>query len=1062
MAGYSIWHGVTYPDIEYEVSILAGNQLSITGTNVLYGVSINNLQAHKFESSRTALPANVVMSSLQTVGVLGELEVAGGVTAHGVTAFYMGTTQIIGITGDFVYLKSPLTDQLGATGIYNYNLGITTGTSIATVDRHLNELGVSFGVLGATVSEINTRLDTAEDDIIGLDGDVTILNDIMFVNYLIPPLGVLVPGSLQFVLDAVVASAAASATAIGVLSTNVGNLGTTVTSLGSSVSLLDYELQHIGVTVNTFGINKISYPIASVVSSGVSLASIGTTQVTLAVSGVLQGVTANIQNLNAHFADVGLIHSAGGMNIDSGGFININSLNTLSQTTLGSAVVNSSLTSLGNVTSLNFGTGIGTTMNATTASGTTGAFTNHSGTTAVITNITGTTGIFTSLTTQAFTGATFSASTATGITGIFPNLDFTNAIGTSLTATNIYGVTGTFGALVLPLGVNIYDNHGDKKVSFTGLNNDETVLFQNTLSIYDAPGSHFNVIIGNTQMNLNQNIELLGTSANITNLQSTNYIGASSVVTSAFGTTSSIINQNWTTAYGTTSVLTNVIIPRDSVNGGIYDEVNTKRINFNLGSPSDNIYSANNHLFYDYPSVAQNLLLSSTKAQFNNNIQILGISAGITNFKTNNQQVIGPIGALQIDNATKNSSAVILFNNQQSSNSVASTVWGMGYNSNNIGTTSFGFYTNGNSNILRMDSTGLVTCTTASIATIDSSLASMVTSGSLIDFGIGSIGAPGFSTPKSAGQKITLFNQNASAQFDVAIGMETNDMWFSCLGITSSPTTYGFTWWNNQNKTTPMMALRGYNLGVGTNSPAHAIDVNTTAGNDGNINVPTGSGYLVNGTSVLSGTVLGGGVVSSSLTSVGTLTTLTVTGTAATISTITTSGNGNSVILNNTNASFSNILLLLETSRAANTGSTLYLYCQANGINTMLMWTNGDIRNTNNSYGAISDASVKKDIVPSRDYLADLMKVRIVNYDWTHIEDQPRQLGVVAQELEEIFPGLVEFDTKTNLKSVKYSVLNLIAIKSLQELASEHAILVTKFDALEAKMEVLEKIVMKK
>ncbi|MGB4965759.1 MAG: hypothetical protein WBO77_01470, partial [Microgenomates group bacterium] len=65
------------------------------------------------------------------------------------------------------------------------------------------------------------------------------------------------------------------------------------------------------------------------------------------------------------------------------------------------------------------------------------------------------------------------------------------------------------------------------------------------------------------------------------------------------------------------------------------------------------------------------------------------------------------------------------------------------------------------------------------------------------------------------------------------------------------------------------------NLGVGTTTPAFKLDV------VGSANLSTGSTYKINGTDVLSASGLGVGVTASSLTSLGTLGNLTVTGTSA-------------------------------------------------------------------------------------------------------------------------------------------------------------------------------------
>jgi hypothetical protein len=74
-----------------------------------------------------------------------------------------------------------------------------------------------------------------------------------------------------------------------------------------------------------------------------------------------------------------------------------------------------------------------------------------------------------------------------------------------------------------------------------------------------------------------------------------------------------------------------------------------------------------------------------------------------------------------------------------------------------------------------------------------------------------------------------------------------------------------------------------------------------------------------------------------------------------------------------------------------------------------------------------------------------LLKVKIKNYNF--IGDDKKQIGVVAQELEEIFPALVsespDFETDqetgeridlgTTTKSVKYSVFVPMLIKAIQE-----------------------------
>jgi hypothetical protein len=96
----------------------------------------------------------------------------------------------------------------------------------------------------------------------------------------------------------------------------------------------------------------------------------------------------------------------------------------------------------------------------------------------------------------------------------------------------------------------------------------------------------------------------------------------------------------------------------------------------------------------------------------------------------------------------------------------------------------------------------------------------------------------------------------------------------------------------------------------------------------------------------------------------------------------------------------------------------------------------GSLYNLNNSRGAISDSRLKENIVDASPKLEDLLKVRIVDYN-LKASPNKKYIGVVAQELEELFPNLVETESSdtqtTNYKTVKYSCFNVMLIKALQE-----------------------------
>lgn len=113
------------------------------------------------------------------------------------------------------------------------------------------------------------------------------------------------------------------------------------------------------------------------------------------------------------------------------------------------------------------------------------------------------------------------------------------------------------------------------------------------------------------------------------------------------------------------------------------------------------------------------------------------------------------------------------------------------------------------------------------------------------------------------------------------------------------------------------------------------------------------------------------------------------------------------------------------------------IYAGFNSNKTLITFKvieNGNVQNTNNSYGAISDITLKENITTSRSYLDDLCKVNIVKFSFkSDKSDKANQLGVIAQEVEKIFPAMIDIDTK-GIKGVKYSIFVPMLITAIQEL----------------------------
>jgi hypothetical protein len=135
-------------------------------------------------------------------------------------------------------------------------------------------------------------------------------------------------------------------------------------------------------------------------------------------------------------------------------------------------------------------------------------------------------------------------------------------------------------------------------------------------------------------------------------------------------------------------------------------------------------------------------------------------------------------------------------------------------------------------------------------------------------------------------------------------------------------------------------------------------------------------------------------------------------------------------------------------------GNVLFLDAnRSDTTNTRLIDTKDNkwILYSNGTVGGTSDRRLKKNIETTRDgYLGDIQQLRVVKYNWNEQEDsEPKELGLIAQEVEQVFPGLVqeaaEGENGTKYKAIKTSVLQYMLLKALQEAT-------TKIESLEARL----------
>lgn len=108
-------------------------------------------------------------------------------------------------------------------------------------------------------------------------------------------------------------------------------------------------------------------------------------------------------------------------------------------------------------------------------------------------------------------------------------------------------------------------------------------------------------------------------------------------------------------------------------------------------------------------------------------------------------------------------------------------------------------------------------------------------------------------------------------------------------------------------------------------------------------------------------------------------------------------------------------------------------------------------------YDMPSDIRLKEDITPLTGVLEKLDKIRVVSFKWNarseglgHSKGHP-DVGVIAQEVEAVFPDLVATGDKGNYKAVDYSRLTTVVIEAVKELKAENGKLKRRIEMLENK-----------
>ena len=115
-----------------------------------------------------------------------------------------------------------------------------------------------------------------------------------------------------------------------------------------------------------------------------------------------------------------------------------------------------------------------------------------------------------------------------------------------------------------------------------------------------------------------------------------------------------------------------------------------------------------------------------------------------------------------------------------------------------------------------------------------------------------------------------------------------------------------------------------------------------------------------------------------------------------------------------------------------------------------VVWSNGTVQNRTGTFSAISDAKLKENVAAAPSYWAKFKTYEFVNFTFKSDPNKNKMIGVIAQQIEQISPGLVyetpdtvktvdedgneiEVDAGTTTKAVKSSIMATVAQVVLQE-----------------------------
>ena len=158
-----------------------------------------------------------------------------------------------------------------------------------------------------------------------------------------------------------------------------------------------------------------------------------------------------------------------------------------------------------------------------------------------------------------------------------------------------------------------------------------------------------------------------------------------------------------------------------------------------------------------------------------------------------------------------------------------------------------------------------------------------------------------------------------------------------------------------------------------------------------------------------------------------------------------------------TSGTYTGTMIAMDATRAASTAFNFYAG-SANSVAQFRVSGTGVIYAQNTTVQSISDARIKENIVSATDGLSIIASLRPVRFDFKDGfgNNRKNQLGFIAQEVEEVFPEIVDTwgesdDPNNPYKSVGPGGLIPVLVKAIQELSTKLDEATTRINTLESK-----------